>query len=304
MQPIDVHIHTNTQCNLRCIHCYEDSDKTIKMKISNKFELQLVEYLCGNYAADIHLEGGEVFLEEELIKTLGNLSNENLKSITITTNGLKRTHDQKTLRVLSSISCLRISVEGHTDSLHRAVRKCALQSILDNARYYKGLGVRVVLRITLNRLNMNTIFAETIPALEKLGFDEFQIYELQPVGRAKTANIYIETPLTAFYEDWLEHPSNTKIKVSLPERRINETVEYIARLHKINVVEHYVDDNASISIGVDGFVRICPWDLHSKPLIQITEKNIANLEGVIKFQHTPHECEHCTRIVLKGGYPC
>jgi len=301
MRSIDVHIHTNAQCNLRCIHCYENADKYTEKKISNEFELQLVEYLCENFAADIHLEGGEVFLEEALIKTLGNLSNENLKSITITTNGLKRTCDQETLRVLRSISCLRVSVEGHTDSLHRAVRKCALQPILDNASYYKNLGVRVVLRITLNRLNMNTMFAETIPTLEKLGFDEFQVYELQPVGRAKTGNIHIETPLTAFYEDWLEHPSNTNVKVSLPKRRINETVEYIARLHQINVVEQYVGDDASISIGVDGFVRICPWDMLSKPLTHITEDNIADLEGVIESQHTPHECEHCTRLVLKGG---
>jgi sulfatase maturation enzyme AslB (radical SAM superfamily) len=305
MLPIDVHIHTNTHCNLRCIHCYEDTDSMVAKSIDGDFETSLIQQLCDNFDANIHLEGGEIFLEETLFTALLSLSSSARRHLTITTNGTIHTDSEEVIDALASIGCLRVSVEGHTDELQKAIRGCGLATVLENALFYKSKGVQVVLRITANRLNYTKMFHEVIPSLQEKGFDDFQIYEMQPVGRGKTSSLCINEPLIALYEDWLHHPSNAKIKVSLPHKRKSEIVAYISRFGEIGITAYEIGDIPSISIGVDSAVRICPWDMDSAPLLMLNEVNLVALSEIIHMQTHPHVCDYCSHIVLKGcGHKC
>lgn len=305
MQPIDVHIHTNTNCNLRCVHCYEDADfgcgRTV---IDSSFEVKLIQFLCEHFCADIHLEGGEIFLEEELIQALLKLDMQMRKSITITSNGFFRMENADTLEVLRSILCLRISVEGHTDALHKKVRNCSLKTVLENARYYKDMGVNVVLRITLNTFNMNVMFSEVIPTLTNQGFADFQIYEMQSVGRGKASNICITGALDSFFHDWFLHPIKTNIKVSLAERRISEVKQYQAEFEEMGIIVEHTGSDSGIAVGADKTVRICAWDMTSAPLAVLNENNLDELCGIIKSQDMPHTCEFCSKVVLKVCTQC
>ena len=127
---------------------------------------------------------------------------------------------------------------------------------------------------------------------------DFQIYEIQPVGRGRTSDICITTPLKNFYDDWIKHPSVSNIKVSLPFRRLKELDDYMPDLSKIGVTANNVRDAVSINIGVDGSVRICPWDVTSEPIMFVTKDNFEILFDVIESQQT-HRCEYCTRIILR-----
>lgn len=79
MQPLDVHIHTNTGCNLQCRHCYVGTQRQINAVIADDFEIELISFLCRSFDADIHLEGGEIFLEEHLIQALNRLNDRHKK---------------------------------------------------------------------------------------------------------------------------------------------------------------------------------------------------------------------------------
>jgi len=304
MQPIDAHIRTNTHCNLKCIHCYENADEVQRLCLSDNFEVSLIQFLCNSYDSDIHLEGGEIFLEEHLIQALLRINQSMRKCITITSNGLIHSSNYDTIEVLRSLACLRISVEGHIEKMHSDVRGCCLQTVLDNALYYKNLGIYVVLRITLNALNVNIMFSEIIPTLIDKGFNDFQIYEMQPMGRGKTSGICIETPLENFFRNWLQYPSMANVKVSLPFRRVNEVHNYLASLRTIGIEANKAGAVANVSIGVDGAVRICPWDMTSEPMVVVTDNNLSDLHKVINAQRVPHKCEYCTYIVLKGSTQC
>jgi MoaA/NifB/PqqE/SkfB family radical SAM enzyme len=301
MQPIDVHIHTNTHCNLQCTHCYEDTGELTKMNLDEKFEINLIKFFCNAYNADIHLEGGEIFLEESLITALLDLDESVRRHLTITTNGTVRSTNADTIKALTSVSCLRVSVEGHNDVLHKSVRGCELSTILDNALFYQSQGIPIILRITVNKLNIKNMFEETIPSLEKKGFSNFQIYEMQPVGRGKTSGLCITERLDLLYEGWLRHPTCTSVKVSLPNKRKYEVFEYIMRLKQAGVDVYEVGKATSISIGVDGVVRVCPWNMDSEPLMIVRDDNLELLSKIINAQAIPHECDFCSRIVLKGG---
>ena len=300
MLPIDVHIRTNTHCNLHCIHCYEDADVSVAKSMDREFEIDLIQFLCTNYDADIHLEGGEVFLEETLLSSLLNLSESTRKHLTITTNGTIRANNEDVITALASVGCLRISVEGHNDELQNAVRGCGLSPVLENALYYKAKGIPVVLRITANNLNYTRIFDEIIPSLQDRGFDGFQIYEMQPVGRGKISGLCINERLDALYEGWLRYPSYASTKISLPNKRKAEVAEYMSRFTEIGVSIYEVGNIASISIGVGGAVRICPWDISSVPLMVVNETNFELLSEIINGQEEPHVCDFCSHIVLKG----
>lgn len=304
MQPLDVHIHTNTGCNLRCRHCYVNAQPQMNIVITEDFEIELISFLCRSFDADIHLEGGEIFLEEHLIQTLNRLDDRHKKCITITSNGTVKTSSHETLRSLRSISLLRISVEGHTDDLHRKVRDCDLRTVLSNAAYYKNQGVNTAIRITLNAFNMDSMFSSVIPGLLAEGFDDFQIYEVQPVGRGLASGLCIEGALDRFFEDWLAHPSHANITVLLPRRRVLEVKRRASALRSIGVMYKYAGNAASVSINALGEVTTCPWDMLSEPSFCLDGSNMNELLRVVEMQAVPHECEFCSRIVLKGCLQC
>jgi MoaA/NifB/PqqE/SkfB family radical SAM enzyme len=271
------------------------------MTLDEKLEINLIRFLCNNYDADIHLEGGEIFLEESLISALLCLDESVRHHLTITTNGTICSTNTETIRALCSVRCLRVSVEGHNDLMHKTVRGHELNTILDNAHYYQSHGIPTALRITLNKLNIDKIFEETIPSLEDKGFSHFQIYEMQPVGRGKTSSLCIADRLDSLFGRWEKSLSRSSIKVSLPYRRRDEVYKYIARFKHIGVDVKEVGETASVSIGVDGTVRVCPWDMESEPLFIVQNDNLELLSKIIESQIVPHECNCCSRIVLEGG---
>ena len=170
-KPIEVHLHTNYSCNLFCRHCYNNSGSCNKSTLSPEFVLDLLEKLCGGYEAEIHLEGGEIFLLPELLAAMNDLPDEVLRCITITTNGTIRLTDPDILKMLSRIQALRVSVEGHTNEQQREIRNIDLTPVLENARFYKENKIPVWLRITLYKNNWEGFVTETLPALNAEGFE-------------------------------------------------------------------------------------------------------------------------------------
>jgi MoaA/NifB/PqqE/SkfB family radical SAM enzyme len=268
--------------------------------MDNKLEVNLINFLCKNYNADIHLEGGEIFLEEGLITALSGLDKAIRQHLTITTNGTIRSANSDVIQVLQSLGCLRFSVEGHTDSLNQAVRKHALLPVLENALYYQDQGIPVTLRITLNKLNIDMMFNEIVPSLEEKGFSRFQIYEMQSIGRGKTSDLCINGNLDRFWGQLVKCPPNSHFKISLPLHRKTEAFEYITQFKQIGIEVMEVGNIASVNIGTNGSVRICPWDTTSEPLAFIQPDNFESLFSIIETQDIPHKCEYCSHIVLKG----
>lgn len=175
---------------------------------------------------------------------------------------------------------------------------------MSNAAFYKDQGVNTAIRITLNAFNMDKMFSKVIPALLAEGFNDFQIYEMQPVGRGLASELCIAGKLDVFFEDWLANPSWANITVSLPKRRVLEVTRRMTALQSIRVMYKNVGNTSSVSINALGEVTVCPWDMLSGPRLCINGSNINELLKVVKMQSTLHKCEFCSRVVLKGGSQC
>lgn len=263
-------------------------------------ELNLIRFLCQNFVADIHLEGGEIFLYKESIATLAHCNSEELKCITITTNGSILIEDEVILKVLRNIALLRVSVEGHTNSLNKAVRGISVEKVLQNAQFYKDSGVEIAVRLTLNALNVNVMISEVIPALTEQGFDRIEIYEHQPIGRGMTSNLDIRGNLHPFFEELARSEISAKMKIMLPRRRGQEIRCFEEMLTAHGATVKSIEPVLNLSIGADGSVYACPWDTASPPLMYL-DNDRNNFIDAINAIPLTHSCDFCSAYLISLG---
>ena len=297
---IDVHLHTNNTCNLKCLHCYNRSGEGLPRFLPTDLEINLSHFLCQNFTPNIHLEGGEIFLHKESIAVLAHCSREELEHITITTNGSVLTEDEEILKVLRNIALLRVSVEGHTDTLNEAVRGIPAEKVLQNAQLYKEMKVEVALRLTLNALNVNQMISEVIPALTERGFDRIQIYEHQPVGRGRASNLDVRGTLHPFFEELVRSEIGMNTIIMLPRRRGEEIHHFEKRLTDHGATIKSMEPALSLSIGADGSVHACPWITDSPPLMYIDNDRDSFMDAINRIPPT-HSCDFCSAYSISWG---
>lgn len=297
---LEVHLHTNYSCNLRCAHCYNDSGGRNQTALPQELVIEIITALCAAYDAEFHLEGGEIFMCPELLERMVTLPDSILKRITITTNGTIRRENPRILSMLTQIGALRISVEGHTDAQQYAVRGIGLAPAFDTARYYKRLGVPVVFRITLHSANYDHFVDKTIPGLMKQGIEAFQVYEFQRVGRGSSGSRFdlgesIEGLLTAL-EAHGTFPGGT-VKFMFPKGRLLEIRAHKEALRRSGFDVQKVAPESGISIHADGNVYICPWDnAVSHRLFNIKEMDLKSVRERLDREDLMHTCEHCSAV--------
>lgn len=302
---LEVHLHTNTSCNLHCKHCYNNSGESVSAMLSEKTVLHLIQILCEEYDAEFHLEGGEIFLRPDLLAAMDELPVEYLKHITITTNGTILMQEPKIISTLKKISALRVSVEGHTDKHQQTVRGTTLNQVLHIAKQYQALGVPVWLRITLNRLNVEGFVEHTIPALQSQGFGHIQVYEFQQVGRGKQNSD--ELALNGDFEDFLADLITYSdklvgtVRLMFPRRRIEEVRKHRKSLEGRGYYVQEIGQECGISIHPNGQVYLCAWE--NDPSVSfgnILQMQDTQLITLLEQTDLTHTCEFCSAIrILK-----
>ena len=300
MIQLDLHLHTNTDCNLFCIHCYNNSGE---MNDRPKIErlISTIRLICASYHASIHLEGGEIFLRPDLLFKMDDLPLEILKSITVTTNGTIFYDDPKIIHMLQSLASLRVSIEGHTAALHERIRGGSFEKILNNAKKYQNLDVPVCLRITLNRLNYRGFIENTICSLAAKKFTRFQIYEFQSVGRGKNyaSELSLNFPLNDLFQEMCEvRIPDVHLSMMFPYGRRQEILEAKSALEKSGYQVITFLPEASVSIHADGSVYKCAWDNDPRNALCNWYHNEKNALQTLQNSNLIHSCEHCSAFCI------
>lgn len=300
---IEIHLHTNYSCNLSCKHCYNNSGSYNKSILPQEFVLDLIRKISNIYNAEIHLEGGEIFLLPGLLTAMNTLPDEVLKCVTITTNGTICLTDSDILKMLSKIGALRVSVEGHTNEQQRAIRNIDLTPVLDNARFYKENNIPVWLRVTLHKKNYEAFVKETLPALNSEGFENIQVYEFQSVGRGNDNHVDLEIgdSIEHFLKSLEENHSLLKgnIRMMFPKKRILEIMNNKHALFEQGYEVQVLKSEAAISIHADGQVYLCAWENNSEICIMnIYETGVDTLLERIATMNLTHQCSHCSAIKI------
>ncbi len=298
MKPrLNVHLYVTPICNLQCIHCYYEA-KNKNFKIEKLLSIDEMKYiiisLIDNYNTYFDIEGGELFLREDINQLFSSLDKRYLERLTITTNGtVNFDYNQKYLKYLDE---LRVSFEGDTDILQQSIRKIDLRKPLYIARNLLKAGVIPTIRITLHKENFRFLKRMT-NFFKKMGFKQFSFYEFQKSGRAFLDENYSLTQeeILTVLDDISTLDKNLSFKFSFPKSRINIIKQYT----QYNISD--ISNIPSLTVNYNGELGICPWRIGRDIFTNFNKKTFVNDIDKMIENSLKHDCNHCSYVRIENA---
>lgn len=308
MEKLNVHLYTTPNCNLRCRHCYSSKNKKDNRLLPIEDLVRITKQIVNNYDAYLDVEGGEIFLRNDIDQYFKCLNDHELGRITVTTNGtVPFTNSPEVFKRLDEF---RVSIEGHTDELNADIRGIGLNVILSSCEQWIKQGIRPVVRMTLNKKNYVYV-KESLDRFYAFGFRRFSFYEYQNVGSGEInedeyvmdENMVAEAVriITAATKDY---PRMDYIKICLSSKRDNIVSDYQALFAEKNWVIKDIRAVNSLTINYDGHLGVCPWDVGydwNDNYLYNDQTFITSVNTLIN-SNAHQGCTHCTASVMKIMY--
>jgi len=188
------------RCNLKCIHCYSQSqNKEYPGELSNAEGRGLIEDLARFGSPVILFSGGEPLLRKDLLILAQMATDRGMRAV-ISTNGTLITTKMAGELKRIGLSYVGVSLDGmqQTNDRFRGVEG-AFAAALRGIRNCQEAGIKVGLRFTINRRNALDI-PEIFDLLEKENIPRVCFYHLVYAGRG-----------TRLMEQDLDHPETRKV---------------------------------------------------------------------------------------------
>ncbi|RLD32152.1 MAG: 12,18-didecarboxysiroheme deacetylase [Bacteroidetes bacterium] len=156
------------RCNLRCIHCYSQSqDVDYPDELTTAEGKALIDDLADYGSPVLLFSGGEPLMREDILELIGHARSRGMRAV-LSTNGTLITRElAKKLKDLD-LSYVGISLDGlqKTHDMFRG-KKGAFNEAIQGLRNCQEAGIKVGLRFTMNKKNV-----EDIPGIFQLLRDE------------------------------------------------------------------------------------------------------------------------------------
>jgi MoaA/NifB/PqqE/SkfB family radical SAM enzyme len=199
----NVFFHIQTQCNLKCKHCYINPEQHGSQKLSlDHIAKWLNTLIQRSPGANLILLGGEPTLHPDLAAVIKAAINMGYASITIDTNGylFNRILDRVTADEVDFIS---FSLDGPTAQVNDAIRgRGCYDHCTAGIRQAKAKGFGISVIYTVSSRNLHHL-NRMAPLLKQWGVDHFfiQIIGLRGKSAKHTGNT---SPLQVARDDWLQ----------------------------------------------------------------------------------------------------
>ncbi len=146
------------RCNLRCIHCYSDSEnKDYSGELTTNEAKALIDDLAQFGAPVILFSGGEPLMRPDLEELIAHAVGRGMRAV-ISTNGTLITEARAARLKDLGLSYVGVSLDG-LQATHDAFRKVdgAFEKAMAGVRNCMARGIKVGLRFTINKLNAREI---------------------------------------------------------------------------------------------------------------------------------------------------
>jgi Fe-coproporphyrin III synthase len=187
-KPITVWNITRT-CNLRCVHCYSDSNAAQYPGELTWGEMQdVVEDLSAYEIPSLLLSGGEPMIHARFFDLVDIASHAGLK-LTISTNGTLITPEKAALLKAANVAYVGISLDG-IGEIHDQFRRKegAFDAAVRGFRNCHDVGQKTGLRLTLTRHNVENI-DRILDFIEEQEIQRVCFYHLVPAGRGSELQV-------------------------------------------------------------------------------------------------------------------
>ena len=172
------------RCNLRCIHCYSQSnDQEYPDELTTEEGFALIDDLAQYGSPVLLFSGGEPLMRPDLFELIAHARSKGMRAV-LSTNGTLITKEIAQKLKDFDLSYVGISLDG-LEKIHDSFRgkKGAFKEAIAGLRNCQEVGIKVGLRFTINKKN-----AEDIPGIFQLLRDEniprVCFYHLVYSGRA------------------------------------------------------------------------------------------------------------------------
>ena len=182
------------RCNLYCMHCYASSrNREYPGELTGEEGFSLLDDLAQFGAPTVLFSGGEPLTRPDLFQLVSHASASGLRCV-LSTNGTLITPQAAGNIAASGFTYVGVSLDG-IDAVHDKIRgkKGAFQEALRGLRLCRDRGVRVGLRFTVHRKNLDQLPA-IFDLLETEGIDRCCVYHLAYAGRGDKIRSYDLTP--------------------------------------------------------------------------------------------------------------
>lgn len=182
------------RCNLFCMHCYAESrDREYPGELSTAEGFALVEDLARFGAPTVLFSGGEPLTRPDLFQLVARASELGLRCV-LSTNGTLITPEAAQKIAGSGFTYVGISLDG-IGAAHDRIRgkKGAYEEALRGLRLCRERGVRVGLRFTVHRKNVDQLPA-ILDLLETEDIPRCCVYHLAYAGRGDRIRSYDLSP--------------------------------------------------------------------------------------------------------------
>lgn len=171
------------QCNLRCLHCYSDSDsKTYPGELSFQQCQGVLDDLAGFGVPGVLLSGGEPLIHPRFFDIAGYARQKGLR-VTLSTNGTLITREIAQKLKDLQLAYVGISLDGIGKTHdHFRGREGAFDRTVAAFRNCKAVGQKVGLRLTLSRNTMDDLDG-ILDFIEAEEIDRVCFYHLVYSGR-------------------------------------------------------------------------------------------------------------------------
>ena len=171
------------RCNLRCVHCYAQADdQSFDNELTTKQGLALIDDLADFGVPVILFSGGEPLVRKDLPELADYAVKKGMRAV-ISTNGTLITAEvARTLKDIG-LSYVGISLDGmeKINDRFRGV-KGAFKSALKGIENCQSVGIKVGLRFTINKFNVDEI-PSIFDLLEEKEIPRVCFYHLVYAGR-------------------------------------------------------------------------------------------------------------------------
>jgi 12,18-didecarboxysiroheme deacetylase len=171
-------------CNLRCIHCYSNSDcQTAADELSHEEARTLVDDLAAFGAPVLLISGGEPLCRTDMPELAGYAVSRGMR-VVISTNGTLITDPVAQRLKQIGLSYVGVSLDGlaATNDRFRGTEG-AFNLALEGIRACQRAGLKVGLRYTITRNNLDDL-PGILDLLEKENIPRVCFYHMVPSGRA------------------------------------------------------------------------------------------------------------------------
>jgi len=173
------------RCNLRCIHCYAESEnQRYEGELSGDEARVMIDDLAAFGAPVLLFSGGEPLMREDMLELAAYAGERGLRTV-ISTNGTLITRKKADEIVAAGISYVGVSLDGigETNNHFRGVPG-AFDLALRGIRNCVQVGQKVGLRLTLTRHNVQDL-DQIFELIEEEEIDRACFYHLVYSGRGR-----------------------------------------------------------------------------------------------------------------------